>query len=221
MSAMYKLVRETFDSIRIAKAFTREPRERRKFRAASREYLRKAMRMIYIDAATGPIVELLLVMAVGLALASGTYLVVTGKTHIWGLRMVGEPLGFPALLQLYAFLVATADPVRRLSSVYTKIQAGEAAAMRVFEVYDREARVRSNPDSPRLDEVHAKKQARIEAARAELTTTLGRQRATKKSPPSWASRANSSTSSSNSATSASPTTRTTRKPLHSTMSPWR
>jgi ATP-binding cassette, subfamily B, bacterial MsbA len=174
MSAMYKLVRETFDSIRVAKAFTREPRERRKFRAASREYLRKAMRMIYIDAATGPIVELLLVMAVGLALASGTYLVVTGKTHIWGLRMIGEPLGFPALLQLYAFLVATADPIRRLSSVYTKIQAGEAAAMRVFEIYDREARVRANPDSPRLDEVHAKKQARIQSARAELTTTLGR-----------------------------------------------
>jgi len=174
MSAMYKLVRETFDSIRVAKAFTREPRERRKFRAASREYLRKAMRMIYIDAATGPIVEVLLVMGVGLALASGTYLVVTGSTHIWGFRMVGEPLGFPALLQLYAFLVATADPVRRLTSVYTKIQAGEAAATRVFEIYDREAKVRANPDGPRLDEVHAKKAARIDTARTELSGSLGR-----------------------------------------------
>jgi ATP-binding cassette subfamily B protein/subfamily B ATP-binding cassette protein MsbA len=174
MSAMYKLVRETFDSIRVVKAFTRESRERRKFRAASRDYLRKAMRMIYIDAATGPIVEVLLVMAVGLALASGTYLVVTGHTHIWGLRMVSEPLGFPMLLQLYAFLVATADPVRRLSSVYTKIQAGEAAAVRVFEVYDREAKVRANPDGPRLDEVHARKVAKVNAATAELETTLGR-----------------------------------------------
>ena len=103
-----------------------------KFRAASREYLRKAMRMTYIDAATGPIVEVLVVLAVGLALASGTYLVVTGNTHIWGFRMTSEPLGFASLLQLYAFLVATADPVRRLSSVYTKIQAGDAAAGRVL-----------------------------------------------------------------------------------------
>ena len=35
MSAMYKLVRETFDSIRVAKAFTREP-SWAEFRAASR-----------------------------------------------------------------------------------------------------------------------------------------------------------------------------------------
>jgi ATP-binding cassette, subfamily B, bacterial MsbA len=150
MSAMYKLVRETFDSVRAVKGFTREPRERRRFREASREYLRKAMRMIYIDAATGPIVEVLVVLAIGLALSSGTYLVVTGNTHIWGYRMTNEPLGFPALLQLYAFLVATADPVRRLSSVYTKIQAGEAAAGRIFEIYDRTAKVQGNPDGPRL-----------------------------------------------------------------------
>jgi len=171
---MYKLVRETFDSIRVAKAFTRESRERRKFRAASRDYLRKAMRMVYIDAATGPIFEVLLVLAVGLALTSGTYLVVSGSTHIWSMRMTNEPLTFPMLLTLYAFLVATADPVRRLSSVYTKLQAGEAAAARVFEIFDRRARVRPNPDGPRLDEVHARRAAKREAARAELTAVLGR-----------------------------------------------
>ena len=103
MSAMYKLVRETFDSNRAVKAFTREPHERRRFRAASREYLRKAMRVIYIDAATGPIVEVLVVLAIGFALASGTYLVVTKKTDIFGYRMIDEPLGFATLLQLYAF----------------------------------------------------------------------------------------------------------------------
>lgn len=174
MSTMYKLVRETFDSIRVAKAFTRESRERRKFRAASRDYLRKAMRMIYIDAATGPIFEVLLVLAVGLALASGTYLVVSGKTHIWSVRMTSEPLTFPVLLTLYAFLVATADPVRRLSSVFTKLQAGEAAAARVFEIFDRRAKVRANPDGPRLHEVRARKAAKTEMARAELAAALGR-----------------------------------------------
>lgn len=156
MSVMYKLVRESFDSVRAVKGFTREPHERRRFRAASREYLRKAMRVIYIDAATGPIVEVLVVLAVGLALASGTYLVVTGHTHIFGLRMTNTPLGFAALLQLYAFLAATADPVRRLSSVYTKIQAGEAAAARIFELYDRMPAVRANACGVRLHEVREK-----------------------------------------------------------------
>src|SRR5262249_47192418 len=67
MSAMYKVVRETFDGARAVKAFTREPHQRRRFREASREYLRKAMRVIYIDALTGPIVEVLVVLAVGVA----------------------------------------------------------------------------------------------------------------------------------------------------------
>ncbi len=156
MSAMYKLVRETFDGARAIKGFTREPQQRRRFREASRAYLRKAMRVIYIDAATGPIVEVLVVLAVGLALASGTYLVITSSTHIFGIQMTSQPLDFATLLQLYAFLAATADPVRRLSSVYTKIQAGEAAANRIFELYDRMPTVKANPEGPRITEVKEK-----------------------------------------------------------------
>ena len=153
MSAMYKAVRETFDGVRAVKGFTREAHQRRRFREASREYLRRAMRVIYIDAATGPIVEVLVVVAIGLALASGTYLVTTRSTHLFGIRMTSQPLEFATLLQLYAFLAATADPVRRLTSVYTKIQAGEAAANRVFELFDRMPTVRANPDGTRLEGV--------------------------------------------------------------------
>jgi subfamily B ATP-binding cassette protein MsbA len=153
MSAMYQRVRETFEAIRIVKAFTREALERRRFHTVNRAFLQKSMRLLAIDAAAGPFVEVLTVLAIGLALASGTYLVVTGQTHIWGMRMTSEPLGFPALLQLYALLVATADPVRRLSSVYTKLQAGEAAAARVFELCDRVPKVTLNPEGIRLTAV--------------------------------------------------------------------
>jgi subfamily B ATP-binding cassette protein MsbA len=156
MSAMYKAVRETFDGVRAVKGFTREAHQRRRFREASREYLRRAMRVIYIDAATGPIVEVLVVIAIGLALASGTYLVTTQSTHLFGIQMTSQPLQFATLLQLYAFLAATADPIRRLTSVYTKIQAGEAAANRIFELFDRMPTVKANPDGPRLEGVKDK-----------------------------------------------------------------
>lgn len=175
MSAMYKVVRETFDGVRAVKGFTREPHQRRRFRAASREFLNKSMRMIYIDAATGPIVEVLVVAAISLALASGTYLVVTGNTHIFGIRMTGQPLEFATLLQLYAFLAATADPVRRLTSVYTKIQVAEAAANRIFELYDRMPAVTANPNGPRLTETRKERTAARAAARADLRASLGRE----------------------------------------------
>jgi ATP-binding cassette subfamily B protein/subfamily B ATP-binding cassette protein MsbA len=156
MSAMYKVVRETFDGARTVKGFTREPHQRRRFREASREYLRKAMRVIYIDAAAGPLVEVLVVIAIGLALTCGTYLVLTHSTHLFGFQMTAQPLEFETLLQLYAFLAATADPIRRLTSVYTKIQGGEAAATRIFELHDRMPSVNANPEGPRLEEVKEK-----------------------------------------------------------------
>ncbi|MCI0702973.1 MAG: ABC transporter ATP-binding protein/permease [Planctomycetia bacterium] len=153
MSAMYKILRETFDSIRAVKGFTREAHERRRFRIANREFYRKAMRLINIDAFTNPAVEVLVVLAVGLALASGAYLVLTGRTHIWIFRMTSQPLGFEALLQLYAFLIAIADPVRKLSSVYTKLQGAEAASGRIFELFDRPPEIQANPTGSRLTDV--------------------------------------------------------------------
>src|SRR5437660_7296093 len=43
MSSIYKILQEVFQGIRIVKAFAREPRERRRFRKVTRDYLQKAM----------------------------------------------------------------------------------------------------------------------------------------------------------------------------------
>jgi ATP-binding cassette subfamily B protein/subfamily B ATP-binding cassette protein MsbA len=69
-------------------------------------------------------------------------------------KLASQPLSFPTLLQLYVFLAATADPVRKLSSVYGKLQQAEAASARIFEVYDREPKVEGNTDGPRPTGVH-------------------------------------------------------------------
>jgi ATP-binding cassette, subfamily B, bacterial MsbA len=152
MSDLYRIVREAFDGIRVVKAFTMEPSERRRFRQANDTYYRRAMRVIRLDAIAGPIVEVLGVGAVALALLAGAYLVLEKKT---GITMLGvtvtltdSELSFKALLQLYLFLGMVADPVRRLSSVFTKIQAGAAAADRVFALADRQPKVMPNADGP-------------------------------------------------------------------------
>jgi ATP-binding cassette subfamily B protein/subfamily B ATP-binding cassette protein MsbA len=44
----------------------------------------------------------------------------------------------------YALLAAIADPVRKLSSVYTKLQSGAAGADRIFALMDWQPRVRNN-----------------------------------------------------------------------------
>src|SRR5262249_46829070 len=132
MSDIYKILQETFQGIRVVKAFTMEPYERRRFRTATREYYRKAMKVVNIEAGTGPVIELMGVFGVVLALLAGAYLVLSGKTEILGVRMPSYPLDHETLLMYYALLAAIADPVRKLSSVYTKLQSGAAGADRIF-----------------------------------------------------------------------------------------
>jgi ATP-binding cassette subfamily B protein/subfamily B ATP-binding cassette protein MsbA len=150
MSNIYKILQETFLGIRVVKAFTREPHERARFHAATRDYYHKAMLVVNLDALAGPIIELLGVVAVSAALMAGAYLVLGQQTHLFTLRMTEQPPDAETLLTLYALLAAIADPVRKLSSVYTRIQSGAAAADRIFTYLDRQPRVLANAQGRRL-----------------------------------------------------------------------
>jgi ATP-binding cassette subfamily B protein/subfamily B ATP-binding cassette protein MsbA len=150
MSSIYKILQETFLGIRVVKAFTGESHERRRVYTATRDYYHKAMWVVNLDALAGPIIELLGVAAIAAALLAGAYLVINHETHLWGMRMTEHPLEAESLVQLYAFLAAIADPVRKLSSVYTRIQSGAAAADRIYNIIDRRPQVRGNSTGPRL-----------------------------------------------------------------------
>jgi ATP-binding cassette subfamily B protein/subfamily B ATP-binding cassette protein MsbA len=150
MSSIYKILQESFQGIRVVKAYTMEPYERRRFCAATKDYYHKAMMVVRIDAAAGPLIEVLGVVAVALALLAGSYLVLAHQTHLFGLRMSSRPLEPETMLQLYVLLAAIADPVRKMSSVLTRLQSGAAAADRIFASLDRQPKVRNNPEGPRI-----------------------------------------------------------------------
>ena len=150
MAGLYKILQETFQGLRIVKAFTMEPYERRRFHDAAQAYANRYVRVTRIDALTGPLVELTGVIAVSLALLAGAYLVLSGQKKIWFLQLTDRPLEPAALLTLYMQLIGMADPIRKLSSVYTKLQAAAAACDRVFTAMDRVPQVGPNPDGPRL-----------------------------------------------------------------------
>jgi ATP-binding cassette subfamily B protein/subfamily B ATP-binding cassette protein MsbA len=149
-SSIFKILQETFQGIRIVKAFTMEPYERRRFRAATKDYYHKAMWVVNLDALASPVIELLGVAAIGAALLAGSYLVLRERTDLFGIQMADWPLGHIELIQLYGFLAAIADPVRKLSSVYTRLQSGAAAADRIYAYMDRQPRVVGNASGDRL-----------------------------------------------------------------------
>jgi ATP-binding cassette subfamily B protein/subfamily B ATP-binding cassette protein MsbA len=151
MSNIYKILQESFQGIRVVKAFTTEPYERRRFRVATRDYYHKAMLVVNIDALADPVIEILGVAAVAAALLAGARLVLQDATHLFSMRMTEQPLDAAELLQLYILLAAIADPVRKLSSVFTRIQSACAASDRIFDFVDRRPRVKVNSDGPRLE----------------------------------------------------------------------
>lgn len=155
MSSILKILQETFVGIRIVKAFAREAHERRRFRAATKDYYHKAMWVVTLDAISGPIIEFFSVVIITLALLAGAYLVLEKPDRVLGfINMTDAPLDMEALLQLYALLAAIADPVRKLSSVYTRIQAGWAASDRIFGFMDREPKIQANGNGPSLERLH-------------------------------------------------------------------
>ncbi len=150
MSNIYKILQETFQGIRIVKGFTREPHERRRFRDATLDYYHKAQWVVNLDALSGPVIEILGIAAIGAALLAGAYLVLHGKTELFGITMLSTKMQPATLFNLYILLASIADPIRKLSSVYTRIQAGCAAADRIFYFMDREPSIRANPGKPLL-----------------------------------------------------------------------
>jgi ATP-binding cassette subfamily B protein/subfamily B ATP-binding cassette protein MsbA len=150
MSSIYKILQESFSGIKVIKAFTRESTERHRFALATRDYYKKAMWVVQLDAAAGPVIELMGVFTIALALLAGAYLVLGKDNKLFGCKMSEQPLEAESLLQLYCLLAAIADPVRKLSSVYTKIQSGAAASDRIFTYMDRQPRVRLNSEGAEL-----------------------------------------------------------------------
>jgi ATP-binding cassette subfamily B protein/subfamily B ATP-binding cassette protein MsbA len=150
MSNIFKMLQETFAGMRIIKAFNQEPWARRQFLQATREYYRRAMRVIRIEAIAGPVIEIMGVAGVTLSVLIGAYLVLSGQTDIWGIRLTRYPLDHETLVLLYTLLAAVADPIRKLSSVYTKLQAAAAAAERIFAAIDRKPAMPRNSTATRL-----------------------------------------------------------------------
>ena len=136
MSRIYKSLAETFDGIKIVIAYNGARRARQRFHRENKDYYYKAMKVVRIDALTNPTTESLAMFSVCLSLLPGAYLVLRHTDSIWGIKLASETMEIGQLSVLYALLAGTLDPVRKLSSVYTKLKRAGAATERVFQMMD-------------------------------------------------------------------------------------
>lgn len=147
IAQLYNTLDETFRGIKIVKAFTNERQERKRFHLRSKAYYKKAMRIARYDALSHPLTESMGILTLCLALLAGAWLTLKGKTSLLGIPMSARPLDREALLLFYALLAGSADPMRKFSEVFSRLQCAMAASDRIYQRLDRQPSVR-NPSAP-------------------------------------------------------------------------
>lgn len=145
MSDMYGILDESFQGIKIVKAFTMERFERRRFHRSNKNYYRRSMRIGRYDALTRPLTEIIGIGTICVALLAGAYLVLNRATHVFGIRLADEPISLSMMFVFYGMLAGTSDPARKLSEVFSRIQRGAAAADRIYQMIDRTATIVDPP----------------------------------------------------------------------------
>ena len=134
LGGLQALLHETFQGNRVVKAFGMEDYERKRFKTELRRLFRIYMRVARIKAFTGPLIEAMGAIAV---VAVVSYATASLKA---GTRTLGSFAGF------FTTMILVYNPFKGLSKSNNTIQAGLAAAERVFEMMDEPSDVPDDPD---------------------------------------------------------------------------
>ncbi len=134
LSGLTVLLQETYQGNRVVKAFGMEDYERGRFNKELRRLFRIYMRVARIKAITGPTMEVMAAFAIVGVIWWGSHEVLAGA------RTPGVFTAFiGAMLLMY-------QPFKSLTRTNNNIQAGIAAAERVFEMMDTPTEVPDPPD---------------------------------------------------------------------------
>jgi subfamily B ATP-binding cassette protein MsbA len=129
MGQMVVTMQETFAGIRVIKSFTREEHQEKSFRRSNQLQFSNMMRMIKSMEATGPLVETIAAVGVGLALFY-VYAVNLSAGRFFGL--------ISGIFILY-------DPIKTLSKIHISMQLSISASREIFNILDSEPAVQDVP----------------------------------------------------------------------------
>jgi ATP-binding cassette, subfamily B, bacterial len=134
-------LQETLSGVRVVRAFSQEPRHRRRFAELNDENREANMRTVNLNAAYFPSVELLS------AVATAAILIYGGNQVLDGRATIGVLASFVFYLQSFF------DPIQQLSQLYTTYQAGMAALDKIFDLLDEEPEIADAPAAVELPRV--------------------------------------------------------------------
>ena len=132
---MVVTMQETFAGIRVVKSFAREDHQVKSFSRSTMLQFRHTMRMVKSTELTGPLIEILAAMGVGMALL---YVYIANLSAGRFLALIG------GIFILY-------DPIKTLSKMHIVLQRSVAATVGIFGILDTPSAIQDSPDAQNLD----------------------------------------------------------------------
>src|SRR6267143_6926520 len=131
MAEMEVTMQETFAGIRVIKSFAREAHQEKEFKRSNQMQFSQMMRIIRSLEATGPLVETIAAVGVGLAL----------------LYVYAANLSAGRFFGLISGIFLLYDPIKTLSKLQIVMQQSITATTAIFALLDTEPTVRDSPDA--------------------------------------------------------------------------
>lgn len=144
MADITALLQESISSIRVVKSFVREEYEIKRFCEENLLNFQAVMKNVKLTSMLTPTVEFLAAVAVTLIVWFGGYEVVQGI------------MSAGSLVAFLTYAVNLANPVKRLSRIYGRMQQAMAAIDRIFSVLDMEETVNDKPNAVAMPKVSGK-----------------------------------------------------------------
>jgi subfamily B ATP-binding cassette protein MsbA len=134
MGQMVVTMQETFSGIRVIKSFAREAHQEKEFKRSNQMQFSQMMRIIRSMEATGPLVEIIAAIGVGLAL----------------LYVYAANLSAGRFFGLITGIFILYDPIKTLSKIQIVMQQSITATTAIFQVLDSRPTVQDAPDATAL-----------------------------------------------------------------------
>jgi ATP-binding cassette, subfamily B, bacterial MsbA len=131
MGEMVVTMQETFAGIRVIKSFAREAHQEREFKRSNQLQFSQMMRIIRSMEATGPLVETIAAVGIGLAL----------------LYVYAANLSAGRFFGLITGIFILYDPIKTLSKIQLVMQQSIAATTAIFALLDSESTVQDAPNA--------------------------------------------------------------------------
>lgn len=140
MVQMTVTMQETFAGMRVIKSFGREEHQEKFFRRATQQQFSNQMKMVKSTEATGPLVEIIASIGVGLAFA-----------YVY---FASLPAG--KFIGLLTGIFILYEPVKTLSKLHIVIQRWIGATAKIFALLDSAPTVQDSPDAIDLPTSHGR-----------------------------------------------------------------